>query len=857
MAYGFNEDRSKAPVYTKAEIDAMDLVNDEALADEVEARQEAVAREVADRQTAVAQEIADRQAAVSQEAAARSAGDSALDARISNIIAQGQSTTGNTELIDIRTGYDGVPRSTAGDSVRNQIGELSNCVFSQSSVAGATFVTGGNMHPNNRIRSNVIDFKKGDKVVCVSSDYNISFGSGPDTSWHRGPVVLTVEDDLSTYIALCDLTSDTLDDLSIMDNNVVLFDNRVIDNTDIIYRVNNRIDKIDPQPASYQRNGSYNNVDSPDVVSFFVPCSRGDVIYPVINPVQELQEGHHYHLGLASLNNNNVVSILDYSNTTIGPILLNNIVVMNYGSNTKSLSPITQLCITVAEYDENNSIVTRRINDYKFLGFKKIEQDDFEFKSYLSAQGIYITDSLIGFNGTLNNPYNASGVHTDMIPIINNCHYIAIYPKNLPPEGYVYSYDINIMRKPDDYPTNMTAVDVRSIYDVNTNIIDIGNTAGDYVCVNVWLLKPDNRSERIPLRYSQNVSFDEFTIAFLEESVIEDAGGNNVESEVVNRVRNAKHISGSESTALTLAHFSDIHADTAALSRIQGHLSKYEGLIDDVICTGDIVANNYETSGIASWWNPNYLTCIGNHDSASYNSTDGYNWTALPMADRSAYYIEPFEANWGTIVHPAGASYYYKDYTDKHVRLIVLDNMLLMGSNTEAEAAAQQAWLESALVDAINNNLHVIIGVHAPHGGSEAINCSFSKYNQSTMPTHTDCDTPASIINVVANAINNGLHFVGYLVGHDHKDNVWDALNDGTQLMFSVTCAVTNYIGQWWGSDQDRSDNQDAINVVSIDTTHTLVKIVRVGEANLDDHMRPRRMICFDYSTGQLVGEEK
>lgn len=85
MAYGLNEDRSKAPVYTKAEIDAMDLVNGQALA----------------------QEVADRQA-----------GDTALDARISNIIAQGQSTEGNTELIDIRNGYDGTNYETAGDAVR-------------------------------------------------------------------------------------------------------------------------------------------------------------------------------------------------------------------------------------------------------------------------------------------------------------------------------------------------------------------------------------------------------------------------------------------------------------------------------------------------------------------------------------------------------------------------------------------------------------------------------------------------------------------------------------------------------------------------------------------------------------------
>ena len=47
---------------------------------------------------------------------------SELNSRISTIIADGQQTEGNTELIDIRTGEDGKVYPTAGDAVRGQIG---------------------------------------------------------------------------------------------------------------------------------------------------------------------------------------------------------------------------------------------------------------------------------------------------------------------------------------------------------------------------------------------------------------------------------------------------------------------------------------------------------------------------------------------------------------------------------------------------------------------------------------------------------------------------------------------------------------------------------------------------------------
>lgn len=314
----------------------------------------------------------------------------------------------------------------------------------------------------------------------------------------------------------------------------------------------------------------------------------------------------------------------------------------------------------------------------------------------------------------------------------------------------------------------------------------------------------------------------------------------------------AKHAKNNTGPQLTLLHFSDIHADMVALARI---MKDAEGIeYDDAICTGDIVGNSADR--IESWWDESVLTCIGNHDSASYNSTDGYNWVALSMADRDAYYITPFKSNWGGVVHTSGKSYYYKDYADAKVRLIVMDAMLYSVYESDASLGTEQtAWLNSLLSSAISNNLHVLIAIHAPHGGATAEDCSFSRYNQAEMPTYNDCNTPQSIIDVVATAIGNGLHFIGYLVGHTHQDNVWDAEGDGKQLMYCITCAAVSNVNQWKASDQHRDEENDAYNIVVVDTTNTLVKLIRGGGANIDNHMRTRKAICFNYSTGEMVGE--
>ena len=328
--------------------------------------------------------------------------------------------------------------------------------------------------------------------------------------------------------------------------------------------------------------------------------------------------------------------------------------------------------------------------------------------------------------------------------------------------------------------------------------------------------------------------------------IVVDSGGESV----ADLLAKARHVKNNACTPLTLAHFSDIHADTVAYGRIVAEIKALSD-VDDIICTGDLIFRSSEQ--ISGWWDEDVMTCIGNHDSAV---PSGYvlDWTGLSMANRDAYYIAPFESNWG-ITHESGKSYYYKDYSTQKVRLIVIDAMLYYGT-PGAEATAQTAWLTDLLASARTNNLHVLIASHSPVNSATVVDCSFSQYGRTQMYDNTDCFTPSDVVDAVSSAITAGLHFIGYIVGHNHADYVFKPTN--TQLGFAVTCAITSTENQWlpW-NDMSRGVGADAYNLVTIDTANTLVKIVRGGGANMSDSMRARKAICFDYSTGNMVGEIK
>ena len=112
--------------------------------------------------------------AIGTESTERVLADTILSNRINAIEAMPEgSTTGDAELIGIRTGADGRTYSTAGDAVRTQILDITK-LFDKKEISnfyqgGYNVATGNAIDATNRIRSTTIDHSITSKIYMISA----------------------------------------------------------------------------------------------------------------------------------------------------------------------------------------------------------------------------------------------------------------------------------------------------------------------------------------------------------------------------------------------------------------------------------------------------------------------------------------------------------------------------------------------------------------------------------------------------------------------------------------------------------------------------------------------------------------
>ena len=322
--------------------------------------------------------------------------------------------------------------------------------------------------------------------------------------------------------------------------------------------------------------------------------------------------------------------------------------------------------------------------------------------------------------------------------------------------------------------------------------------------------------------------------------------------------------SETENKPLVLLHFSDIHGMGQNLSRINEYRRYWSKYIDDTINTGDVQQDRWEDDfifGEASADNPNndILSVIGNHDTAT-GTGSSRDWHAKQGKESYDRYIAPFVTYWGAVQPDNAATngycYYYKDYPDSHIRLIVLDSY---NSNTDY-ISAQTAWLEGVLDGAREAGYSVVMAAHMGLESEELIKCPFTNNGAAyTSPDLAPWNTP--YMNLVTQFKAAGGELVCWLAGHSHYDAIARTSEvNGYQINIRVANASRDY-----NPDLDLNTtnskieviaddirSQDLFNIVAIDTTYKFITLFRVG-AQWDKLGRQIETTCIAYNTGNIV----
>lgn len=304
---------------------------------------------------------------------------------------------------------------------------------------------------------------------------------------------------------------------------------------------------------------------------------------------------------------------------------------------------------------------------------------------------------------------------------------------------------------------------------------------------------------------------------------------------------------------LLLAHFSDVHANGAALSRMIGWCSQYND-IADILHTGDAVSETLD-DGMAFWDNAgaeNVLNIVGNHDASL---EDAPSQGTAPVADIYNALFAPYINNWA-VIQPEDAAangllYWYKDYATKKVRLIGLDCM--------HKTSAQLAWLEGVLVDAADKGLTVVIAYHSgPASDGTFTKLSSCNFCDSTVTSGAYAYAWPTLEAKVTAFKSGELEgqtatgdFACWLCGHSHKDYLlW---TDSGQLIVGIDALTTGISGRTHAI-REGEKSQDLFNLVGIDTYRHTVKLLRVG-SDIDDQLRKIDQCAIDYTTGKVLGQ--
>ncbi len=292
---------------------------------------------------------------------------------------------------------------------------------------------------------------------------------------------------------------------------------------------------------------------------------------------------------------------------------------------------------------------------------------------------------------------------------------------------------------------------------------------------------------------------------------------------------------------LTFVLTGDMHAALDNWNRMVDFINHYSKYIDFGIHVGDYCGGNQGeyvdmyTKGTKC--NVPIFNLPGNHDTMPAGSSQ------QSTAAKQSVFEKLYNASstWGaTFMEGEYSMTYYRDFKDSNVRLIVLDLYY--------DLDAQKVWLKDTLADAKAKGMHVITAMHEP---SDYIaypeNTNFHSVNEWDLLSRQGKGVFEDIIAEFKSG--GGIH-IANLAGHDHHDSFgYTALG---VLNIVVETGKASFL-TW--SDANRVQGTrtwDSFDFVAVDTDTGTISLVRVGN-NVDNFMREKEALCYDYINGRII----
>lgn len=609
---------------------------------------------------------------------------------------------------------------------------------------------------------------------------------------------------------------------------------------DDVDEIRSELSHVDPVKINCTlENGTIGNASNPNAVrtANYIPCKYGDLV--TFYPVRPNATGCSYLYGykIYDANGNSLANVTD-------AIATGNVVEIAYNN-------AATIRFFWVESDGTN-LQPLRANTYGYIPYAIAEDGSTlseKVESLEKAAELVAVGNVLSASSWTQGGIN-QGVENSVANRIRT-GYIEV--------GYSSSYTINV------YDNYKFAV---SFYDINKNFITstpawVGtNTTYDNDGTTAYIRLVLAKSGDVninptdynhiscvftrPSQYAQEYIDKKVSNASLEKARYTD---------LLSQARfspNPSPDSPHTANVLTLLHFSDVHGDLTAMKKALEIYASYSEKIDDVIHTGDVVVANW-SDGIVNWVNSgcaeSVISVIGNHDSE--------NNLILGTAGKENVYngmLAPYISNWD-VVQPTGVDdssspyycscFYYKDYDDVSMRLIVLD--------TNWWDSYQKSWLGDVLDDALTNEYAVILACHTPRyvtGVTESHFCSYTEPNISESSSYTNITS--DWLDPVDDFIENGGEVVCMLTGHNHRDHFGYLTNYP-----NVLCLTADKASVRRTIDTARIEgelNATAFNAVTFNTTDKWIKIVRFG-AEVDGQMRGKHVFCYDYANKRIISQ--